>query len=300
MDKLSEKQTAAAAAACNRNGNNHGNNSGNSHGNNIGNSNDNSCDDNGGRDERTSNLQYLFNRAGSHSNNSPSNSTWYVHPVTDLDDNNDDDANNDESEGSNNSADNNEDDATAQESTSIQELFNKLSGDNTVSSSKPPTGPRMGVGDTAGSETSIREMFNKLSHGNDSVHNDSSAKKGRKVSDSVVNYRGMSTSGNNTDDNSSIQYLFNKISGDGDSRPSSRAGTSTCRKASEGSNSSNIQHLLNRTSGNNDPSGGNSSTGPGNLYNMFTSKAELMLKRLEEQSKCLVFELTPWCLLDLV
>ena len=314
MDKQTDLETAAA---CNSNDNNSGNLDNNGGNNSGGHGN------NGSESETTSNskIQYLFHRlgdnrnngpsnCGNHRNNGPNNSTWYTDfPVTDLDaDNNDDEIeHDDEYEISNNSAENeNGDNNDNTQNTSIQELFNKLSGNNdsntnVASSNKPPRpkGPMTGTGDVTSGNESIREMFNKLCN-NEGGHNSNVARKGRKISD-TVNYRGVGTSGTsgtpgasgyNTEDSSSIQYLFNKIAdsketaGGGSSRPSSRAGNDTYRKASEGSN---IQHLFNREASNNQSyaSGNNSnnSGSHGNMYSMFTSRAELMLKHPEDQGK---------------
>ena len=245
-----------------------------------------------------SNIQYLFNRPSNNRGNNAGNNrstVWYVR-------NNNADGHN---EGNGSKTQSEEtgkaycvpegEGGEADTDGNVQHLFNKLSGGNNQSGDNNATSNNTGVTDAAATSgsASIQEMFNKLSGNNEATATVGAKPKCRKISDTVVNYNRVQSRSDSTDASggggaNSIQQLFNKIASDSETpKPgdATDAGPPSPRRTSE--DSANIQHLFNRLGGNNESgNSGNSNSGGGSsLYNMFTSRADLLLKHLEEQSK---------------
>ena len=246
-----------------------------------------------------SNIQYLFNRPSNNRGNNTGNNrgtVWYVR--------NDNVDGHNEGNGSKTQSEETEEAYSVTESDgdeadtdgNVQHLFNKLSGginqngDNIATTSNSTGATDVGA---TSSSASIQEMFNKLSGNNEATTTVRAKPKCRKISDTVVNYNRVQSRSDSTDASSggganSIQQLFNKIASASETQKpegATDAGPPSPRRTSE--DSANIQHLFNRLGGNNESgNSGNSNSGGGSsLYNMFTSRADLLLKHLEEQSK---------------
>ena len=225
-----------------------------------------------------SNIQYLFDRpSNNRGNNSGSNrgTVWYV-----------DNHNVDGDSEQNVSKMQGEEAYTVPEDkntdSSVHHLFNKLSGSNKQGGDNNATASNnTGVTEiaTPSGSASIQEMFNKLSGNNEATTAVKHKPKCRKTSDTIVNYNRAQSRSDSTDGNS-IQQLFNKIASASETPKPGGVTNAEPRRTSE--DSGNIQHLFNRLGGNNEA--GNSSNSS-NLCSMFTSRADLLLKHLEEQSK---------------
>ena len=228
-----------------------------------------------------SNIQYLFDRPSNNRSNNTSNNrgtVWYV-----------DNDNVDGDSGRNVSKMQSEETEAVYSlpdtDSSVQHLFNKLSGSNNQSGDSNATASNnTGITDVAtpSNSASIQEMFNKLSGNNEATAKVKHKPKCRKTSDSVVNYNRVQSRSDSTDGNS-IQQLFNKIASASDTPKPGGVTDAEPRRTSE--DSGNIQYLFNRFGGNNEASNSSNSSGGSNLYSMFTSRADLLLKDLEEQSK---------------